>query len=352
MPFNSTQIEQIGHYAINDFAKNDPVDQVNSKHTLFSWLVANKEDRAAVGQFYSENIYVSNDSNGQNYFGADQVTYNSRDPNRLTQWAWYNYHNGFGFDEDTLKAAGIIKTDDREAVASGAEKAILWSRLKAAYTSMKRGTQEDLAIEYLWDGTQSTKAVPGVGSIIALTPAGTTVGGINSTTSTFWVNNTALGIVTSTPSAGLINAALKKMQRACTKFGGANPTRIFAGQAFIEALEAENKAISHLNVTMNNSGRGTDYDGGVASTMFNGIPVIWDPTFELIDAKYSPATPYTKRAYMVSDAALTLRPVQGFWMLDRKPPRMYDRYVHFWARTSSYRLTTDRRNGLAVVTIA
>ena len=28
MPFNATQIDQIGHYAINLYAKNDPVDQV------------------------------------------------------------------------------------------------------------------------------------------------------------------------------------------------------------------------------------------------------------------------------------------------------------------------------------
>ena len=351
MPFNATQIEQIGHYAIDLFSRNDPVDQVNTAHPFYNWLVSHKQEEPAVGQFYSENIYISNDSNGQNYFGADQVTYNSRDPGRQTQWAWYNYHNGFGFDEDTLKAAGIIKTDDREATASGAEKSILMNRLKTAYMSLKKGTQEDLAIEYLFDGTQSTKAVPGVGNIISLTPATGTVGGIDAATNTYWQNNTALGIVHTTPSAGNINAALKAQQRAVMRFGGSPPTRIFCGQAFIEALEQENRAISHLNVTMNNSGSGTSYDGGVATTKFDGIPVTWDPTFELVDAKYSPATPYTKRAYMVSESALILRPVTGFWQLDRKPPRVYDRYTHYWARTSSYRLTTNQRNGLAVLTI-
>ena len=136
MPFNATQIDQIGHYAVNLFAKNEPVDQVNSPHEMFNWLVKNKMEEPAVGQFFSENIYVSNDSNGQNYFGADQVSYNERDPGRLTNWQWYNYHNGFGFDEDTLKAAGIIKTDDREAKASDAETSILMNRLKVAYLSM------------------------------------------------------------------------------------------------------------------------------------------------------------------------------------------------------------------------
>ena len=352
MPFNATQIDQIGHYAINLYAKNKPKDQVNTAHPFYAWLVQHKVEEPAVGQFFSENIYISNDSNGQNYFGADQVSYNSRDPGRQTQWAWYNYHNGFGFDEDTLKAAGIIKTDDREAQASGAEQSILMNRLKVAYMSADKGQEEDLAIEFLFDGTQSTKAVPGVGNIISLTPGTGTVGGIDAVTNTYWRNNTALGIVTTTPANGLINAALKAQYRAVTRFGGAPPTRIFAGQAFIEALEAENRAISHLDVNMNNTGKGTTYDGGVASVTFLGIPVIWDPTFELVDAKYAPATPYTKRAYMVSDSSLTLRPVTGCWELDRKPPRVYDRYVHYWARTSSYRLTTNQRNGLSVLSIA
>lgn len=350
MPFNAAQIDEIGHYAIDDFAKNDPIDQINANRPFFSWLVANKKEEPAVGQFYSENIYVTNDSNGQNYFGADQVSYNSRDPLRQSQWAWYNRHEGFGFDEDTLKAAGIIKTDDREAQASGAEKSILWNRLKAAYMAMREGMQEGLAIEFLRDGTQSTKAVPGVSHIISTTPAVGTVGGISAALP-YWQNNTALGIVTTTPSDGNINAALKSMQRAVTRYGGKMPTRIFAGQDFIEALEAENKAISHLNVTMNNSGAGTSYDGGVATTKFDGIPVIWDPTFDQIDAIDSTTT-WSKRAYMVSDDSVVLRPVQGFWMLNRKPPRIYDRYVHYWARTASYRLTTNRRNGSAVLSIA
>lgn len=352
MPFNAAQIDEIGHYAINEFAKNEPVDQVNTIHPFYNWLVQNKKEEPAVGQFYSENIYIDNDSNGQNYFGADQVTYNTRDPLRQTQWAWYNYHNGFGFDEDTLKAAGIIKTDNREVQASGAEKAILWNRLKASYMTMRKGTQQDLAIEFLYDGSQSAKAVPGLANIVSLTPATGTVGGIDASTNPYWRNSTSLGIVTTDPTDGNINAALKDMERAVTLYGGARPTRIFAGRDFLEALEAENRAISHLNVTMNNSRRGTSYDGGVNETSFNGIPVTWDPTFEMIDSLYSPATPYTKRAYMVSEDSIVLRPVQGFWMLDRKPPRIYDRYVHYWGRTASYRLTTGRRNGSAVLTIS
>lgn len=352
MPFNETQIEQIGHYSIANFAKNDPIDQVNWERPFFSALVKNKQEDVGGNQFWSENIYVSNDSNGQNYFGADQVSYNSRDPGRLTQFAWYNYHNGFGFDEDTLKANGIIKTDDREAVASGAEKVMLSNRLKQAYYSMKMGSQEDLDIEFHLDGSQSDKAVPGLDHIVSLTPAVGVVGGIDPATALYWRNNTALGIVHTTPADGNINAAMKKMWRANTRFGGMAPNLIIAGQAFIEALEAENRVVTQPFVTVTGK-TGTDFDGAVRNTFFNGIPVIWDPTFDTIDDRFGPvATPWTNRAYMLNTNALTLRPISGYWMLDRKPPRVYDRYVHYWGKTSSYRLTTNRRNALAVLSIA
>src|SRR5690606_15475206 len=107
------------------------------------------------------------------------------------------------------------------------------------------------------------------------------------------------------------------------------------GLGFLTALEKENRAISHLNVTMGTSG--TSYDGGVALTKFNGTPVVWDPTFERLDEEYGPlATPWTNRAYMLNSRTLRLRPISGAWMQLRKPKRMHDRYVHFNAMTSKY----------------
>jgi hypothetical protein len=352
MPFNSAQIDMIGHYSIANFAKNDPIDQVNWERPLWSMLVKNKVNEVGGNQFYSENIYISNDSNGQNYFGADQVSYNSRDPGRLTQFAWYNYHNGFGFDEDTLKSNGIIKTDDREAVASDAEKVQLSNLLKQSFYSMRMGTQEDLDIEYHLDGTQSAKAVPGLSNIVSLTPGTGIVGGIDGGTALYWRNNTDLAIVTTTPSDGNINAAMKRMQRANMLYGGRRTNFIIAGKAYLEALEKENRAINHVHV-VSNGRSGTDLDGAAGKTFFDGVEVIWDPTFEMIDQRYGPfATPWTKRCYMLNTDTIKLRPVTGFWMLDRKPPRVYDRYVHYWARTCSYRLTCNQRNANAVLSIA
>lgn len=351
MPFNQAQLAAIGYTSIPLFARNDPIDQVNTVHPFFNALVKNKEDAPGGAENYVEQVYIDNDSNGQNYFGADQVSYNERDNVRQAKYPWYNYFNGFGFDEDTLKANGIIVNDDREAVASQAEKVQLTNRLKTAYKSMKLGSQADLDIEFHLDGSQSTKAVPGLDHLVSLTPNVGVVGGIDAATSPYWRNNTSLGIVTTTPADGNINAAMKRMWRANTLYGGNAPNLIVCGQDFLEALEKENKAISHLNVQM--SGSGTSYDGAVKNTTFMGVPVEWDPTFDKLDELFSPATPWSKRCYMLNtDVGPRLRPVSGFWMLARKPPRMYDRFVHYWGMTSSYRLTMGQRNAQAVLTIA
>jgi hypothetical protein len=49
---------------------------------------------------------------------------------------------------------------------------------------------------------------------------------------------------------------------------------------------------------------------------------------------------------------LKLRPIKGHWMVNRKPPRVYDRYVHYFALTAKAALTTGKRNAHAVLTIA
>jgi hypothetical protein len=81
------------------------------------------------------------------------------------------------------------------------------------------------------------------------------------------------------------------------------------------------------------------------------VPIVWDPTFEALDALLSTTT-QTKTAYFLNSRAIKLRPVKGEWMRDRKPERLPDRYVHYFAKTSKYGLTTDKRNALAVLSIA
>jgi hypothetical protein len=56
--------------------------------------------------------------------------------------------------------------------------------------------------------------------------------------------------------------------------------------------------------------------------------------------------------YMLNMKHLKLRPIKGHWMVSRQPPRVYDRYVHYWALTAKASLTTNKRNAHAVLALS
>lgn len=345
MPFTTEQLVRGADYSIKTFQKKEPIDQINVKHVTLDWLVSNKEVSTFGNGSFKEPIYVSNNSNAQNYFGADQVTYNERDPARWTDFTYYNVHDGFWFDEDRLIQAGIHINDDGEQVASSGEKEQLLNLLKTSYNALRMGKQEHLAFETLRDGSQSTKACPGLAHIIDPTPATGTVGGINAATATYWQNNANLAF-----TAANIVEEMEETWKACMRYGGMLPDFIPCGQAFYDAYlaAAANKVQRHQAV-MGKSG--TTLDASLDGPNFHGIPLRWDPTFEALDALLGTTT-QTKTAYFLNKSAIKLRPLKGEWMRNRKPKDLPDRYVMYFGQTSKYGLTTNKRNALGVLSIA
>ena len=351
MPFTPAQIAIGANYTLETFRKVDPIDQVNYAHETLRWLLANKENSIFGNGFYNEPVYISNDSNYQNYFGADQVTYNERDPVRWAKFTWYNNHEGFWFDEDRLASNGIILVEDgSEATASKAETQLLQNVLKTAYTSSKRGIQEGLALETLLDGTANARAVPGLDYLVSTTPAAGTPGGL-AASSAWWQNNVALGINSAT--AGVLIAAMDSVWDACTRYGGMTPDFIVAGQAFRNAYRTQ--AGLTINRQIHDSGvqsGGVTMDLAVTDVFYRGIKVIWDPTFEALDAKLGAITyPWTKRCYFLNSRTLKFRPVTGAWMTNRRPRRLPDRYVHYFANTSKYGFSINKRNANGLISI-
>lgn len=351
MPFTAQQIAIGANYTLETYRQIDPIDQINYAHEFLKWLLANKESVVYGNGFYNEPVYITNDSNYQNYFGADQVTYNERDPVRWAKFTYYNNHEGFWFDEDRLKANGIVLVEDgSEATASKAERQLLQNVLQMAYTASKRGIQEGLALETLQDGSTNAKAVPGLDYLVSTTPSTGTPGGL-AASSTWWQNNVALGINSAT--AGAMIAAMDSVCDACTRYGGMPPDYIVAGQTFRNAY----RTISGQTINRQIIGGGVQRGGittdlSITDVFYRGIPIVWDPTFEALDAKLGAITyPWTKRCYFLNSRTLKFRPYQGAWMTNRRPRRLPDRYVHYFANTSSYGMTINKRNANGLVTI-
>lgn len=347
MPFSPAQLVTGANYALATYQTKTPIDQINVKHQTLDWLIRNKEDSTFGNGSFKEPVYYNNNSNYQNFFGADQVTYNERDPDKWTDFTWYNAHDGFWFDEDRLLAAGITLLDDSGAIPTAQEKEALIDLLKESYRSLRNSMQEGLALETLRDGTQSTKAVPGLANLVSATPAVGVIGGINAATDTYWRNNINLNIA----AANLIDQ-LEISWRACMTYGGILPDFIPCGATFLDVYRQQ--AGQTINRQIHDGGNlkgGVSLDASTTKVYFKGIELTWDPTFEQLDALVG-GTTNTKTALFLNSNVTKLRPVKRNWMVNRRPERLPDRYVHYFAKTSKYGLTTNQRNATARISIA
>lgn len=344
MPFTDAQLATGANYALATYQKKEPIDQVNFQHALLDWLLKHKKESSFTGGSFKEPLFIENGSNAQNYFGADQVTYNERDPVRWTDFAHYNLHSGFWFDEDRLLAAGIQMSNDRNSVPTAAEKEALTDLLKQSYRGDKAGMHEHLAFEMYRDGSQSAKACPGLEHIVDWTPTTGTVGGIDASTKTWWQNNAKLGI-----TAANVVDEMETLVKNCMRYGGMRPTAYFCGLAFHDNLRKYSNQM--VNRQIQNGGNlkgGVTVDAGTNSLFFNGVPVIWDPTLDALDTLLSTTT-RSKTCYALNDEAISFRPVRGQWMVEGKPEKLPDRYVWYFGRKAKYSLTTNKRNALGVI---
>lgn len=349
MPISNAQIAAGAARQLESYAKNDPVDQVNTDRPLLKWLIANKVPSIFGNGIFNEKVRISNDSNYQNYTGDDQVTYNRKDTVRKAPFQHYEAHDGFGLNETELANNGIVLTDDREAVPTEAEKIQIVNLIKENRETLKLGFQENLDIELHMDGTASSKACPGIDLLVSTSPSTGTIGGIDAATAPYWRNNANLGIQTGT--AGTLIDEWEQTWRACTQFGGQAPNGIFVGSKMLDAFRKDARLVQDLNVSVPSAG-GVTIDPATKELRFHGVLVQWDPTLDAIQAATSESTnPWDKRAYFLQSATLKLRPFKGRWMINRTPPRMYDRYTHYFGLTADYGLTCSKRNDKAVLSI-
>jgi hypothetical protein len=346
MPFNSEQLSYGGRAAIDYHLKNDPIDQVNIERPLIKKLMEGKSEYAGGLQYVTEQLRYQNDSNFQSYFGSQQVSYNRKRTLQQAKYTWGAFHDGFGLDEDELAQNGITMTDDKNAVPSDAEKVQLTNILKENTETLKLGFQENFDIMLHRAGEANATDIVGLDGIVDLTPAVGTVGTIDASTATWWRNHASLDIA----DADLIDE-MEIAWRRCTRAGGGKPDFILVGSGFLDKYRQLAGETVNRQVTDNGKG-GTNLDASVSGLFFKGVPLIWDPVFEELDTLDSPAQDWERRCYFLNTKFLKLRPIKGHWMVNRKPPRVYDRYVHYFALTAKAALTTGKRNAHAVLTIA
>ena len=355
MPFSAQELQDAGKIALDFYTKKNPIDQVAVERPFMKALMAKKKSFPGGKQYVVEQLRYRYQSNFQWFNGASVVSYNKRTTVEQAQFPWRSAHDGFSLDEDRLAQNGIVIDDSgKGGNASQADQMQLTRLLEEQTETLRLGFEEKFSMYLQLDGSSSTDAITGLDAIVALDPTTGTIGGIDRSSSAniYWRNNKSTGLAAPTTQAQAITllAAMETMWRGCVKNGG-RPDLIFAGASFIDAyiaaMNLNGQAIQYVG------GKSRDLDGGISSVYFKGVEIQWCPEFDdNFGGFVSPATHWTKRCYFINSKHLQLRPMDGQDMVTRKPPRVYDKYVYYWALTWRGALTTNRANAHAVLALS
>lgn len=356
MAFNSEQISYAGKAAMDYIMRQTPTDIYNTERPLLKLLQANKKTFPGAKQYIVEKLRTTNDSNFQ-WFGPDnEVSYNRKRTLVDAQFAWASAHDGFALTEEELLQNYISVTDDRNAAPTTDETRQFVNLITENTETLKLGFAEKFDYELHLDGTQNANgdAIPGLDLLVSTTPATGTVGGINRATTPLWrnyssVTNYATGIPA---TAGLLVAEMEKAWRSTTRIGGKAPNVILAGSKFIDAYRVDAYNTIQRHVVVSGKG-GTSIDAGGGELSFRGVPIMWDPVMDDLQANLALAEyEWDKRAYMLNTSTIKLRPAEGQDMVTRKPPRVYNRYTHYWGLTWRGAMTIVRPAANAVLWVA
>lgn len=353
MPFTAQELQDAGKIALDFYLKKNPVDQVAVERPLLKALMAKKRSFPGGKQYVVEQLRYRYQSNFQWFNGASVVSYNKRVTVEQANFAWCSAHDGFSLDEDRLAQNGIVVSEGGNGGnASQAEMVQLNNLLTESVETLRLGFEEKMSMFLHLDGSSSTDAIVGLDALVATSPGSGTVAGINRSNATWWRNHAATSITAPTTQAQAITflATMETAWRACVKNGG-RPDVILAGAGFIDAyiagMNLVGQQISYAG------GEARKLDGGISGVFHKGVEIQWCPEFDDNFGSFVNPTPsWTKRCYFINTRHLTLRPMDGQDMVTRKPPRVYDKYVYYWALTWRGALTTNRANAHAVLAIA
>lgn len=354
MSFSPSELSIAAEACLDFYLKGKALDQVDQMRPLLTKLTANQKEIPGGKQYVIENLRYQNQSNFQWYRGAKTVTYNKRQLVKQAKFEWGGWHDGFSLDEDQMLQNGIdIKEGETKQVSEG-DKVQLANLMQEHSEALKVGSDEKYDQALHLDGTQDSEAIVGLDGLVSLTPSSGTVGGI-ACSNAWWQNQVALGLTT-TVTTGNINDQMEIAWRKASLHAKTTPNCIMAGAAFIDALRAFmlKSGFSHVNWSGSETRKIEIGTGGGVRTgiYFKGVEIEWDPTFEDLDTLYAPATPWTKRCYMLNLRHLKLKPISGHDRITRKPPRVYDSYQYYYGLTWKGALTTNMRSAHAVLTIS
>lgn len=210
-----------------------------------------------------------------------------------------------------------------------------------------------LDIALLRDGSYDSRALVGLDGLISTSATTGTIGGKSRTNELLQHTVNTSATVT---AAGTLRTKMQQTRRACNLNsrgrGGSGIDFIMCGAAFLDGYQSFATA---NNWQVNTNAKGTpSLDIGIPESgyEFEGIPLVWNPTFEVLDTIESASPTWTKRAYFLNSKTWEFQYMEGFDKKFSAPLDPSDQRISRLSVDGRYRLFTTVPNANGLVSIA
>ncbi|OZB07108.1 MAG: hypothetical protein B7X61_15800 [Gallionellales bacterium 39-52-133] len=348
MPISNSDLQELAKVSLDEYLRNMPVDQIATERPLLKKLMEGRKTFLGAKQNVVENIRKTYGSNFNWAYGEAAVTFNKRNTTEQAAFPWRRAVDGLYIDYDRLFGNGIkVREGERGAYKlEQNEKVQLLNLLDEQMESLKEGFMQKLDFELHRSGAASTDAVTGLDALVSIAPTTGVVGGLDRASATYWRNSAETGI--STGTVGNLAQRMEYQWRKAIKHGG-SPNFILAGGKFIDAYRKEitvTNMADAKNVKTLDAGVGSGVNTGL---YFKGVEIIWDPSFEDLDALETPAVEWEKRCYFLNTKYLKLRDDDIDIVTPIRPHDVLAMYAMVNLRLA---LSLSRSNAQAVLAIA
>ncbi len=345
MPFTVQELENAANALLDYHIRGPAYSQVIQDRPLFDWLMGKQKTFPGGKEFITEPVKGEYTTAVQGYTHDDEVTYANPANIKRTQVKWYEIHAGISLTLTELKMSGISVVDSMTSKStkqhSESEKVVLTNLLEDKIEDMMEGFARSFT-DMLWrDGTQDSKAIPGIRSFLLDSPssAGLTFG-IDRAANSWWRNRASVSIDSSTASDQNLVNTLQQEHRQLRRYRG-RPRKFLAGADFLDAFEKELR--SKGNYTLEGWANKGQIDASVADVAFKGVMLQYDPALDDLSL--------SKYGYWMDDRRVYLKTMEGEDRKTHTPARPPERYVMYRSMTYTGAMCSNQLNAHGVYAI-
>lgn len=329
------------------YVKGKTLAQTTQDKPLLEWLRANKKYFSGGNGQVSEPVQTAfmSDTAGflQGFSEDDSINFPQAANILRAVYSWKETIASIIITWTELLKDGITIVDDskggrvRDHGSETRLTGILENRMADYGESMNRAYN----LMYWQDGTQDSKQVPGIKSLLTDNPATGTTGGLSRVTYPAWRHRVTTGLAPSAADSTLIkffNSELVQLRR----YGG-RPNKALCGSSFLDALREELFAKGYFTQNGFQDQKATDLGmGGLHITGMGKFE--YDPTLDSIGE--------AKRCYIMDSRRITLRCMEGQDMQVLTPERPYNYLVYLNSTKSTGVLQATQLNANGVYVLA